>query len=107
HNVFLHVWVSMGIFGLLAFVAILLLFIWLFVRILRHMRAAETKENLSLQWMTLGVGAAMLAAMVQGQVDSAFLEQDLAFCFWMVVVALLLLRVHSGTFWRGRVKPKT
>ena len=101
HNVFLHVWVSMGIFGMLAFAAVLVLFFWLFVRILKHLRSSETKEYLSLQWMTMGVGAAMLAAMIQGQVDSAFLEQDLAFCFWMLVVALLLLRKLSGTEWRG------
>jgi len=107
HNVFLHVWVSIGIFGVLAFIVVLILFAWLFIRMMRNLRANETKGSLLLRWMTIGIGGAMLAAMVQGQVDSAFLEQDLAFCFWMVVVALLLLRVHSGTFWRGRVKPKT
>jgi O-antigen ligase len=94
----------MGIFGLLAFVVVLILFLWLFVRILRHLRSGETKENLPLQWMTIGVGAAMLAAMVQGLVDSAFLGQDLAFCFWMLVMTLLLLRLLSGTSWRGRLK---
>jgi len=46
----------------------------------------------------------MLAAMLQGLVDSAFLEQDLAFCFWILVVALLLLRTLSGTHWRGSLK---
>ncbi len=107
HNVFLHVWVSIGIFGVLAFIVVLILFAWLFIRMMRNLRANETKGSLLLRWMTIGIGGAMLAAMVQGQVDSAFLEQDLAFCFWMVVVALLLLRVHSGTFWRGQVKPKT
>jgi len=35
-------------------------------------------------------------------IDSSFLEQDLAFCFWMLVLALLLLRALSGTPWRGR-----
>ncbi|MFL5654824.1 MAG: O-antigen ligase family protein [Ktedonobacteraceae bacterium] len=104
HNVFLHVWVSIGIFGLLAFAGLLVLFFWLFVRILKHLHSMGTKKNLSLQWMTIGVGAAMLAAMLQGLVDSAFLEQDLAFCFWMLVVALLLLRTLSGTPWRGRLK---
>ena len=107
HNVFLHVWVSIGIFGVLAFAATLLLFAWLFIRTLRHLRANETGKNLPLQWMTIGAGAAMLAAMVQGQVDSSFLEQDLAFCFWMVIVALLLLRVFSGTAWRGHIKGST
>jgi len=104
HNVFLHVWVSMGIFGLLAFAAILLLFSWLFARILRYLRSHETRENLYLQWMTIGVGAAMLAAMIHGQIDSTFLEQDVAFSFWMLVVALLLIRTLSGTPWRGRLR---
>jgi putative inorganic carbon (HCO3(-)) transporter len=50
------------------------------------------------------VGAAMLAALVQGQVDSAFLEQDLSFCFWTLVAVLLLLRVLSQTPWRDVVQ---
>jgi O-antigen ligase len=97
----------MGIFGVLAFVAILALFFWLFVRILRNVRANESSKNPSLQWMTLGVGAAMLAAMVQGLGDSAFLEQDLAFCFWMLVAAMLVLRKLSGTPWRRKIVRKS
>jgi putative inorganic carbon (hco3(-)) transporter len=100
HNIFLHVWVSMGVFGLLAFIAVLILFYWLFVRILIHLQSSKVQGRMTLRWMTVGVGAAMLAALVQGQVDSSFLEQDLAFCFWMLIVALLLLRVLSGTPWR-------
>ncbi len=100
HNIFLHVWVSMGIFGLLAFIAILILFYWLFSRILRRLNTVEFKEHEHIRWMTVGVGAAMLAALVQGQVDSAFLEQDLAFCFWMLVIALLSLRLLVGVSWR-------
>jgi putative inorganic carbon (hco3(-)) transporter len=100
HNVLLHVWVSTGIFGVLAFAIIIILFAWLFIRVLRQLRSNETEGNLPFQWMTIGVGAAMLAAMVQGLVDSAFLEQDLAFCFWIMIGALLLLRLYSGTPWR-------
>lgn len=107
HNIFLHVWVSMGIFGLLAFIAMLILFGWLFVRIMIHLRANGFNRHPYLQWMTIGVGAAMLAAIVQGQVDSSFLEQDLAFCFWMLITALLLLRALSGTPWRGRLTVKS
>ncbi len=103
HNILLHVWVSMGLFGLMAFLAVLGLFFWLFVRILAHLRTKEVENKLYLQWMTIGVGAAMLAAFLHGQVDSSFLEQDLAFCFWTLVAVLLLLRVLSGTPWRGRV----
>ncbi len=46
----------------------------------------------------------MFAALVQGQVDSSFLEQDLAFCFWTLMAALLLVRVLSETSWRRRVR---
>ena len=102
HNIFLHVWVSIGVFGLLAFIAVLVLFFWLFSRIIRRLDANPYKGSEYLRWMTLGVGAAMFAALVQGQVDSAFLEQDLSFCFWMLVTALLLLRIHSETTWRGQ-----
>ena len=106
HNIFLHVWVSMGIFGLLAFVGVLVLFFWLFARILMSLRGAKAGGDLYLRWMTLGVGAAMLAALVQGMVDSAFLAQDLSFCFWMLVTALLALRVLTGTPWRGRLQQR-
>jgi putative inorganic carbon (HCO3(-)) transporter len=100
HNIFLHVWVSMGIFGLLAFVAVLVLFFQLFVRVLKHLSVATIESGEQLRWMTIGVGAGMLAAVVQGMIDSAFLEQDLAFCFWMLVAALLLLRVQAGMPWK-------
>jgi O-antigen ligase len=101
HNIFLHVWVSIGVFGLLAFVVVLILFYWLFTQIFLALRSFSGAHREQLRWMTLGVGAAMLAALVQGQVDSAFLEQDLSFCFWTLVAALLVLRVLSQTPWRG------
>lgn len=103
HDIFLHVWVSIGIFGLLAFVAILAVFFWLFTRVVRTIRHNANAEIRELEWMVLGVGGAMLAALCQGLIDSSFLEQDLAFCFWMIVVSLLLLRVHSGTTWSRKL----
>jgi putative inorganic carbon (HCO3(-)) transporter len=106
HNILLHVWVSTGLFGLLAFIAVLALFFWLFVRILIMLYKKGTKRDSSLWWMTTGVGAAMIAAVIQGQVDSSFLAQDLSFCFWMLVTALLLLRVLAGMPWRGSLRHK-
>jgi putative inorganic carbon (HCO3(-)) transporter len=103
HNDFLHVWVSMGIFGLLAFVALLVLFYWLFARIVRRLDTGDVENRGQWRWIAVGIGAAMLAAMAQGQIDSSFLEQDLAFCFWILVAALLLLRMHSRTSWRGKI----
>lgn len=92
HNIFLDVWVSTGIFGLLAFLALLVLFFRLFARLLKMVRAKAIDAHPDLEWMVIGVGAAMIAGLIQGQVDNAFLAQDMAFCFWMLVAALLLLK---------------
>jgi len=100
HNIFLHVWASIGIFGLLAFAAVLALFFWLFARILYTLRRSSHTERDSLEWVVLGTGGAMLAALGQGLIDSSFLEQDLAFCFWTLVAVLLLLRTLTATTWR-------
>ena len=51
--------------------------------------------------MVVGIGGALTAAIIQGQVDSSFLEQDLAFCFWALVAALLVLRLLTGASWSG------
>lgn len=102
HNIFLHVWVSIGVFGLLAFIAVLALFWRLFFRMLARVQALVGNEQIQTRWMVIGIGAAMVAALVQGQGDSAFLEQDLAFLFWILVTALLLLRAITATPWRNR-----
>lgn len=99
HNIFLHVWVSIGIFGLLAFLAVLVLFYWTLARLLRYLALRRPPAYEVLRCLLVSIGAAMLAALVQGQVDSAFLEQDLAFCFWILVVTLLLVRVIVGMPW--------
>ena len=106
HNIFLHVWVSIGLFGLLAFIAVLALFFWLFARMLRFLHNRRTERDTSMWWLTIGVGAAMFAGVIQGLVDSSFLAQDLSFCFWMLVAALLLLRVVAGTPWRASLRQK-
>lgn len=104
HNDILNVVVSIGIFGLLAYFAIIALFYWLFGRIMQHVGRA--KDSALLRWMVIGVGTAFLAALVQGQVDSAFLMQDDAYLFWGLVAALLLLRVFSATPWRSSRRAK-
>ncbi|WP_376795171.1 O-antigen ligase family protein [Thermogemmatispora sp.] len=100
HNIVLQIWVSVGLVGLLAFLMVLMLFFWLLFRILRHLyRQAEADPWLV--WGALSVGGAMVAALIQGMVDSSVLEQDLAFCFWILILALLLVRLLSKTPWRS------
>lgn len=102
HDIFLQIWVSIGIFGLLAFLGILAVFSWLFARLVKAVRRSSQEHVRALEWLVLGVGGAMVAALCQGLIDSSFLEQDLAFCFWALVAILLLLRVLAGVPWRGR-----
>ncbi len=99
HNILLQIWVSIGIFGLLAFLALLVLFVWLFARILLYLHRTQGEGYEQLRWMTLAVGASMLAALAQGMGDSSFLEQDLSFCFWSLVAVLLVIRVLSNMSW--------
>jgi len=99
HNDILNIAVSIGIFGLLAYFAIIAMFYWLFARIVQHI--GRVKDAGLLRWMAIGVGTAFLAALVQGQVDSAFLTQDGSYLFWALVASLLLLRVFSATPWRS------
>ena len=86
-------------FGLLAFIAVLVLYFRLFVRVLKRLPKIQPVVGEQLRWMTIGVGGAMVAALVQGMVDSSFLEQDLAFCFWILVIVLLLIRAKAGLAW--------
>ncbi len=100
HNIFLHVWVSIGLFGLLAFIAFLVLFFWLFATILRYLDQQQRKDFEQWRWMIVGAAACMLSAIIQGMVDSAFLAQDLSFCFWLLVATLLVIRVQIGMPWQ-------
>ncbi|GCE16824.1 hypothetical protein KDK_06240 [Dictyobacter kobayashii] len=104
HNIFLHVWVSIGIFGLLAFITILVLFFWLFAAILRYLSSHVVEQSEHWRWMAIGSAAAMLAGLIQGMVDSSFLAQDLSFCFWLLVATLLVIRVQIGLPWSNPFK---
>jgi putative inorganic carbon (hco3(-)) transporter len=100
HNIFLHVWVSIGIFGLLAFVTFLILFFWLFATILRYLTQQQSGDVEQWRWIVVATAACMLAAIIQGMVDSAFLAQDLSFCFWLLVALLLVTRSKIGMSWQ-------
>jgi putative inorganic carbon (HCO3(-)) transporter len=104
HEIFLHVWVSIGIFGLLAFLAVLVLFCWTFARLLQYLSVVRNADNEVLHWIVVSVGAAMLAMLLHGLNDSTFLGQDIAFCFWILVMALLCVRAFVGMPWRCLVK---
>lgn len=100
HNIFLHVWVSIGIFGLLAFIPILVLFFWIFATLLRYLSPQLHEDFEQWRWIIVATAASMLAAIIQGMVDSAFLAQDLSFCFWLLIALLLVTRSQIGMPWQ-------
>ncbi len=103
----LNVWVSIGIFGLLAYVATIVLFYWQLARIFKRILSGLSEKKGLLLWLLIGIGTAFLASLVQGQVDSAILAEDFGFCFWALVGILLLLRYLTQTPWRGPVNATT
>lgn len=74
HNELLDFWLSTGIFGLLAFV-------WLQVVFWRQAISGWFRHHSAL---VLGSMAAMVAALVHGFVDNSYFLPDLALIFWML-----------------------
>lgn len=76
HTMLLDILLRIGPLGLLAFV-------WLIVRCVRHsVRLAHTRTA----WpLGMGVLAAMVAALVHGQVDHFYFVPDLAVLFWILI----------------------
>ena len=76
HNLFLDIWLRMGLLGLAAFG---LLLAHLFRLLRPHLRRAASSP------LALGIAAALVAALVHGLVDSFYFWPDLAFALWMFV----------------------
>jgi O-antigen ligase len=93
HNLVLDLWLSVGVLGLAALAAV----IALFTRACLHLwqqgrRTPASATNAGRAALAVGAGAAMLATLVHGMVDSAYFEPDLALIFWWLVALMLLAR---------------
>ena len=76
HNIFLTMWVNLGILGLIGFVWIV---IWFFRVGLMNLNK-QTKILL----------ASMLIIVVMGLVDSPYIKNDLAILFWLLPVLMII-----------------
>lgn len=83
HNLFLDFWLSTGVLGLLAVLALLVLFAVLGIRLLQRAEAAWRGP-------LLAVLVAMLALVVHGQVDNSYFLPDLAALFWLCLGVVTL-----------------
>ncbi|HWE61162.1 MAG TPA: O-antigen ligase family protein [Chloroflexota bacterium] len=87
HNLFLDLWLSTGFLGLLAGLALLVLFVLVGLRALRH---ADTRWRGPI----LAALIAMLAFVVHGQVDNSYFLPDLSVLFWLCLGIVALWDQH-------------
>ncbi|MCB9798746.1 O-antigen ligase family protein [Candidatus Nomurabacteria bacterium] len=83
HNIFLTMWVNLGIFGLIAF-------IWLLVWFLKTGFLSYSKVCLSKYLF-----AAMVTIIIAGLVDSPYIKNDLAIVFWTFIALMLIASTRA------------
>jgi len=83
HNWLLHVWLELGLLGLVAFC-------WLLLRFGRNVRAALNQAESS--WLVAGAAGAMADLLVHGLLDNSYFLVDLAFVFWLCLALVACAR---------------
>lgn len=78
HNIFLNFWVSLGIFGLIGFLGLIVLFI---IKLTKNL----SKENLILL-------IAFLAIITQGIVEVPYFKNDLSIIWWLIIAGYLVYK---------------
>ncbi len=83
HNIFLTMWVNIGLIGLIGFLGII---VWCFKRSYEVMmlRSYEEKTNYQLP-ITHYLLTPMIVLLTSGLVDSPYIKNDLAFLFWAII----------------------
>lgn len=89
HNLVLDAWVSLGLIGLLALIAVLALF-W------RDWLGTRRDGASGFDPLAFGVAGAMAAALTHGLVDHAYFLPELAATFWTLAAAVAALTVGRG-----------
>ncbi len=72
HNIFLNIWIDLGLFGLLGMLVIIAAAIW---------EGIKNRGNA----LALGLLIFMIAVVVHGLIDIPYLKNDLALMFWLVL----------------------
>ncbi len=89
HNLLLDAWVSLGVVGLVALVAVLALF-WRDWSQIRRPAAGRSDP------LAFGLAGAMTAALIHGLVDHAYFLPELAAIFWTLAAAVIVLASAQG-----------
>jgi O-antigen ligase len=78
HNWVLHMWLELGLVGLIAFV-------WLLVTFARQIRSTRG-------WVVAGATGAVVDMLVHGLIDNSYFLVDLAFVFWLCLALVVVSR---------------
>ncbi len=82
HNIFLTMWVNLGLMGLMGFIVILVWFYWTGFRSTR---------------LTIFLLSSMTSLLVTGLVDSPYIKNDLSIFFWLLLALMLLATKETHT----------
>jgi O-antigen ligase len=83
HNWVLHMWLELGLLGLVAFG-------WLVLRFWRNVSAALNQTES--RWVVAGAAGAMADLLVHGFIDNSYFLVDLAFVFWLCLALVACAR---------------
>jgi O-antigen ligase len=80
HNAILDVWLSLGVLGLIVFLALALLVGWRIVGLIRRSGRSSA--------VAVGAAVALVGGLAHGMVDNSFFLPDLAVLTWLLVALL-------------------
>ncbi|MBM2833731.1 MAG: rfaL 1 [Candidatus Brocadiaceae bacterium] len=90
HNIFLHIWVEIGIVGLLAF---LWLFVTVFYAAIKSWRSLKSGYEKAL---LLGITASLISIFSHGLTDSFWKKPDALFLWYIIGILFVIIRSASS-----------
>jgi O-antigen ligase len=97
HNLFLTIWVNMGLLGIVAFV-------WILINFFEAIYYKPyTINNKRLKTYSLCLMTAMIAILVQGLVDTPYWKNDLAVMFW-IFIAISIATTSKNIQYENKTK---
>ena len=78
HNLYLNLWLEVGLLGLLTFFGMLLVFAWKIKKLL------QSKSTYELWWLVGGTLGALISMLAHGLLDTPFFKNDLSILFLFV-----------------------
>ncbi|KKQ27814.1 MAG: O-antigen polymerase [Candidatus Magasanikbacteria bacterium GW2011_GWC2_37_14] len=95
HNIFLTMYVNLGLLGLVSF---LLIIFWFFKTVMSNIKYQITDNSETVQQcnnVTIYLISSMIIILVMGLVDSPYIKNDLAILFWLLPALLLITKNYE------------